>query len=274
MRQFKGERRRTPSAIRLRVTLSVLGAVVCTTLAALAVPRLAQAAPSGGSPPCDSSFDPYSYTQAAVEACGYKTFPLEASSDLPGGGNSYQYTVEGMQVRYYVPPEGFNALTASNSQLDEYGFPERPSSTDTTAYEDWSEKVSSWSGTPAAPSFLAETQSQSMTSSSSNWSGYMIEEGAGAFSHAEAWYDEPSIYASVCLATDESTWAGIGGSTPGSDLAQDGTAWGFRVPAITKLGGRYFRRTWCRSILVPPKGPDSMLPRDGYPVASSSGSRI
>lgn len=196
--------------------------VVVLVLGSVAAVPLARADTSSG-PTCDAAFDPYGYSQTAVTGCGYQTFPRTGTESLAGGGTSYDYTVDGMQVQFYVPPAGFDPATASDAQLDEYGFPPRPAagSSDTT----WSQEMSDWTQSIAPPEFLERTNDQSLTKTSGNWSGYAITGNPGSFTHAEAWYSEPTISSSVCPTTAESAWAGIGGFST-SPLAQAGTAWG------------------------------------------------
>ncbi len=111
-------------------------------------------------PNCQASFDPYAYSQQAVAACGYNTFALRGTHHLPKGGTSYDYLVHGAKVQVLVPPKGFDPATATNAQLNEYGFPPRPTSPSALAL--WTTEMRSWKGaTPTAP-FLSETHASSM----------------------------------------------------------------------------------------------------------------
>ncbi|HXM54801.1 MAG TPA: G1 family glutamic endopeptidase [Candidatus Dormibacteraeota bacterium] len=140
--------------------------------------------------------------------------------------------MEGVQVSILMPPAGFNPATATDAQLDEYGFPPRP--TDQDALDEWVSDMSAWTGAADVPGFLAGAPASADSVSSSNWSGYAVTESAGTFTHAEAWYFEPTFGSSVCQHNSEVTWAGIGGYSS-STLAQDGTA--HNVPNVANHQG-------------------------------------
>src|SRR5438128_3345034 len=109
-------RRRRVHASIIRKLLVL--ASVASALPLVIVPASATAVPGATAPrDCNSSFDPYASTQAAVSACGYATFPLAAVNALPGGGSSYDYSVNGSTVRFFVPPAGFDTCTATDAQL-------------------------------------------------------------------------------------------------------------------------------------------------------------
>ena len=76
---------------------------------------------------CNSSYDPYKVPRSFLKKCGVKIYPLKAAEKLPDGGREYIYRAEGVKQTYRIPPKGFNPLKASPKQLDEYGFPPRPS---------------------------------------------------------------------------------------------------------------------------------------------------
>jgi hypothetical protein len=74
-------------------------------------------------PNCRGSFDPYRYSAAALQKCGYRIVWLERVVRLPGGGHAYVYSDGSRQLR---PPAGFHPLHATNARLREYGLPPRP----------------------------------------------------------------------------------------------------------------------------------------------------
>src|ERR1700716_721635 len=114
---------RTHSTRRLPL---LLGVVFLLTMA-IGSTGASAAHVTAGPTNCNSSFDPYRYTQAEVSACGYSTFSrLATSSRLAGGGSTYEYNMNGKIVRTYIPPAGFRPDSASDTQLAEYGFPPRP----------------------------------------------------------------------------------------------------------------------------------------------------
>jgi hypothetical protein len=189
-------------------------------------------APAIPGPPCNSSFNPYHYTEAQVRACGYATFPMVAAANLADGGSAVEYNVKGVMVKNLIPPAGFQPESATAAQLDEYGFPPRP--TDPTLLTRWQQEMSGWRGAAPPSPFLAETHLQVTADSvygNNIWAGYVITAQPGsisAFSHVEGWYYEPTFGPSRCSPTTEVTWAGLGGYVDpynGGWLAQDGTAW-------------------------------------------------
>lgn len=194
----------------------------------------AVSAPQAGPSDCSSSFDPYAYTQAQVSACGYQTFSQSSVNPMTGGGFSYDYNVDGATVQFYVPPAGFNPSTATNAQLDEYGFPERP--TDPSALAAWQTDMNTWTGAVTPPSFLAETNSDADSTYTNNWAGFAVTGSNAPYTHAETSYLEPSFGSSVCSSNADVTWAGIGGYMDGKGVSQDGTT--HNVP------GAYNHQAW------------------------------
>jgi len=210
-------RLRVRSASRL---LLLLGVVLPFTMV-VANSGVSAAHLAAGPANCNSSFDPYHYSQAAISACGYKTFPRLAARNLAGGGSVYEYNMNGKIVKTYSPPKGFRPYSASNARLAEYGFPPRPANP--VALAVWRTEMRSWKGSAPAPPFLMETHMRADTKYSPNWAGYVIQDlGGNFFTHAEGWYTEPTIYSSRCSKTVEVSWAGIGGWGTGV-LAQNGT---------------------------------------------------
>lgn len=192
---------------------------------------------------CRASFNPYAQTQSALHACGFSTFARGAAHAMPGGGTSYDYQVLGSTVRHYVPPKGFQPDTASDAQLNEYGFPPRPAPG--AARTRWESEMRGWKGMATPPPFLTETRTSADSKYFNTWSGYAVTGAAGTYTHAEGWYVEPSFYSSVCSTNSEVTWAGIGGYYGKTDvLAQDGTAW--QTPGI------HNHQAWWQ--IVPPIG--------------------
>jgi hypothetical protein len=216
------------------IPLTVAFTVAATSTAAASAGK-AQA-PAASGPPCNSSFDPYKYTQAQVQACGYSTYSMLAGSDLAGGGSSVEYNIKGATVKELIPPAGFQPETATAAQLDEYGFPPRPS--DPAQLAQWQKEMSLWKGAAPPAPFLTETHTQVTADTVTHpiWAGYAVTAEPGsisAFSHVEGWYIEPQMGPSRCSSTAEVSWAGLGGYYDpynGGWLAQNGTGWG--VPGL------------------------------------------
>lgn len=94
---------------------------------------------------------------------------------------------------YDQPPAGFNPLTASDPELEQWGFPPRPSTSDAKNYAKWRRLVTSTRITPeltftniyhgpARNAKLGSTISNVSTATSQNWSGYVVTEVNGTFS--------------------------------------------------------------------------------------------
>jgi hypothetical protein len=218
---------------RTWVRAMVVGSAVATTLLVTTAGARPATAAQGGAP-CGTSFDPYDYSAAQVQACGYAAYSAQATEAPMDGGSAVQYQLShGIIAKQLIPPAGFSPLAASAAQLEAYGFPPRPSGgPDLTQ---WQREMSGWRGSAPATPFLAvspaTTTAFSASQTSGNWGGYMIQSDSQQFTEAEGWFDEPISYHSVCSNPDESTWAGLGGWVSGDTvLAQNGTA--INVPGI------------------------------------------
>src|SRR5438093_8674568 len=84
-------------------------------------------APARSTPPllAGLQYDPSQVNDSLCNSLGGAE-PAPTITALPGGGASYNYTVDGVSVSYPVPPQGFSPLAATDQQLSEYGFPPRP----------------------------------------------------------------------------------------------------------------------------------------------------
>ena len=56
--------------------------------------------------------------------------------ELPDGGKIYVYVVDGVENSFPVPPEDFQPLTATDEQLETYGFPPRSDKDNQKEYEE------------------------------------------------------------------------------------------------------------------------------------------
>jgi hypothetical protein len=126
-------------------------------------------------------------------------------------------------------PLGFNPATASDYQLERYGYPPRPDlDTTTDAYAEWLRAVTAGQTAIASTGVLRPDRIHDLsrvngTGTSSNWSG-MVDVGAhGQFDKTLAKWDVPSV------GVDEehspaysSLWVGLDGYSSG-DIVQDGT---------------------------------------------------
>lgn len=139
---------------------------------------------------------------------------------------------------YEVPPSGFNPLAASDFELEQWGFPPRPSVSNVTAYARWKRLVSVKRVTPQltftniyqGPARNVKFSPTSNTSATSNnWSGYVLDGANGTFkvneTQVSADWNIPSVAQAVgtCNSTWDysSQWVGFDG-WGSSDVLQAG----------------------------------------------------
>jgi hypothetical protein len=206
----------------MKLSRLVLGTTIAVSLLASAGTMAAAAAPLATPPAnCQGSFNPYSYTRAALSACSIPTYP-ESTSSLSGGGALYSYTgPNGLYSQTIMPPAGFDPTTATAAQLAEYAYPPRPADPQGMAL--WDEIVSIPRTTPEP--FMPVMSGFSAALTNSHWSGYLT--AGGGFTYAEDGYVEPTYNNTVCPNSASVTWAGLGGgpnAAAGSLLVQTGTA--------------------------------------------------
>lgn len=200
---------------RLRLTVASLrragGAVLLAYLAIAGSANASSPAQYVATPPAD--------------AVG--TYPLSSVTDLPGGGESYNFAEgNGGTFSLLVPPAGFDPTTATDQQLNEYAFPPRPNPLDTAAYAQWAGTVGEAVPVQVPSSLFALGARHDRVTS--QWGGWIADGSQNTFTSEETDYTEPHITESSCPSgQDGSFWSGIGGfnSNDGyvSSLGQDGT---------------------------------------------------
>lgn len=100
----------------------------------------------------------------SVTAINVSKFPNQESISytsvdiLPDGGKDYTYFVNGIENHYFVPPEDFNPLTASDAELAMYYFPPRPDTNDKASYSEWIDVMSNYTGTPEPEGMVSSTE--------------------------------------------------------------------------------------------------------------------
>ncbi len=133
--------------------------------------------------------------------------------NLPRTLRIYKYP-EGWQ--FVQPPDDWSPITASDSELQLFGIPERSKETD--ALEVWE---STWRHfTKSTPPTYCTTQ-YTATQSSQNWAGKLDHCAAGYCTKVSGVFKQPSLVSGTCpnTGTTHSTWTGL--SNPG--LLQIGT---------------------------------------------------
>lgn len=178
----------------------------------------------------------------SVTAIDVSKFPNQESISytsvdiLPDGGKDYTYFVNGIENHYFVPPEDFNPLTASDAELAMYYFPPRPDTNDKASYSEWIDVMSNYTGTPEPEGMVSSTEiiieqkptisPLSIGSRNSNiWSGYESNLGASSskfYTQVQMDYTQPAIksISGTCI---NSYWVGLGGRNT-RRLVQAGTA--------------------------------------------------
>jgi Peptidase A4 family len=164
---------------------------------------------------------------------------LAASSvqAVAGGGRAYVYHLGAQQLRFAVPPPGFDALRATRAQLARYGLPPRPKGA--AALAKWT-KLFGHLGRAATPELaIGPAQHDNLptaaparpgaqagisTSTSSIWAGYVSKQWGQPtyYGNVQGEWVQPSIGATSCAGATHLTWVGIGGYGS-SALLQDGT---------------------------------------------------
>jgi hypothetical protein len=158
---------------------------------------------------------------------------------LAASGQEYETSVSLPGIigatTYNAVPQGFDPVYASQQQLQEYGFPNRPDPNDTKAYADWLRAVSVTRITPQlVPTNRYHLPNQRLTtgvvegntahSTSGNWSGWSLIGGSPVFDEVVGLWVVPSVnnqFSSINGYMSE--WVGIDGNCKCNDLIQDGT---------------------------------------------------
>jgi hypothetical protein len=167
---------------------------------------------------------------------------------------------------YNSVPQGFDPVYASQQQLQEYGFPNRPDTNDTKAFADWLRAVSVTRITPElVPTTRYHLPNQRLSkavvegntahSTSGNWSGWSLIGGSPVFDEVVGLWVVPSVnnqFSSINGYMSE--WVGIDGNCKCNDLIQDGTEQQW-------TGGKATYYAWIEFI------PESEIVIPNFPVA-------
>jgi hypothetical protein len=200
-----------------------------------------------GGTTCNTSEDLSSYTAAMAEACGCNATPLDHSISLPGGGVDRVYYYMGGQADIVDPPSSFEPLSATNAQLEEYGFPPRPTDTTSAEYATWALLASDYVQPQPTASLMSSVSTElsvlppgctpgpgnsNLLECTGAWGGYAVVAPSGfKFRFTAAHYTQPtSTYNSYCGGTQGgAVWTGLGG------LVDPGIK-GISTPALAQAG--------------------------------------
>jgi len=160
-----------------------------------------------------------------------------------------------------APPQGFDPLTASDQDLDYYGFPPRPNATAAPkAYASWKSAIAA-SKTRILPTLevtnvfhgpakkKASTSKESNTLESYNWSGYVNNSGIRTYSNSSFYF----LYSDFVVPVANqafgacnggwdfgSNWVGIDGDGSG-DVLQAGIEFdAYCLDLVTPMAATYY----------------------------------
>lgn len=167
--------------------------------------------------------NPYKLDDEQREYCGEHSYPLTSVHQIAYGGTAYVYDVAESPVEVIIPPDSFNALTASEEERAAFSIPGPPS-------QDWKEYVT-WRNNmenlhfPAAPDELISGSNRHEEEEGNiKWSGYRAEQEGDFTPAAAVHFDEPEERRNGCGPEEADFWVGISGASgDGEKLAQDGT---------------------------------------------------
>ena len=128
------------------------------------------------------------------------------------------YASGGTRIRSTTPPATWNPLTATNSELQRYGFPHRPAADKERAA--WEKRFSHpWK--VITPEFCTTDRQYGLPSQDSNiWSGLLGY--FGGYTEVNGIWQQPSFVAACPSQSGYAIWPGLGG-TGGAGLIQAGT---------------------------------------------------
>jgi hypothetical protein len=141
------------------------------------------------------------------------------------------YTASDLDINVVAPPANFNPLKASDAELAEYNFPERP--TDPQSLADWEDAMGDYKQF-VKPNFKLKKQQtqqipQALTSYDNyftNWSGWIKQYDGNTYKAVSGNWTVPNVATNTEPNNDyaySSTWVGLGGVGNGTQLMQAGT---------------------------------------------------
>ncbi|MGH9307001.1 MAG: G1 family glutamic endopeptidase [Acidimicrobiales bacterium] len=241
----RGLRLRRGSAKHIMIGSITLGLVG----ASLAVGDIAGATTIPPVPQTSSRFVP----QATAIQSGLVSLRTEKQAD---GAVRYSYSLPHSSLTTIIPPSGFAPLSASASQLQDYGFPPRPTSAGALA--SWTKAMSAYRDTivpnlvfaKGGPLFSHPLQSTGTSppgstrgtsqpvrnGANANWSGYTGN--SSSHTHwitAEGTWMVPNVGTQCGGSSTMSIWTGLGGVTSTGNFQQSGIAFNEGIPGQVSL---------------------------------------
>ena len=110
-----------------------------------------------GGQTCNTSEDPSEYSGAMASACGMTVYPVVNEVTQPTTGErDYTYYEQGQETGEIEPPVGFNPLAATANELEAYGYPDPPPTSDIADYAAWQGEVTN-ADLGSTPTFDAQS---------------------------------------------------------------------------------------------------------------------
>ena len=239
--------RATQSPRRLRQCLVAVAACLLAFIGASPAAAHAQTISAGF---CE--VNAYRLTPQQRGFCGDHSYPLDEVHAVAYGGMAYTYDLPHITATAIIPPESFDAVTASEQERETFHIPTPPPA-GTSQYAEWRKDMENVAY-PAAPSELVlgpksedEYTEEDEPLNEDIWAGWLMEPGQEGGAEppvraVEARWEEPgwetpycNRYSAWSQESEVSFWAGIDNLDPKarfggpyqsdaySSLAQDGT---------------------------------------------------
>jgi Peptidase A4 family len=246
----------------MSILLAMAGAMVLTLAA---VPSAFGAEATTGAttaPPPSTELPDCSQMDAQAPALSASDNP--AVTKVADGGKKYSFALPGSSDEYMTvnePPAGFDPLTASDAELQLWGFPPRPSND--AGLEDWRELVGNYKQAAILPGCRQTEKKRGYLGESLNfrWSGYEdVEPSNQSKWHAViGTFYQPYKHSACSSNANVASWVGLGGNyTPrfmqtGTEAEANGTynAWieiyakgyntSYEIPSFPIEGTNYIR---------------------------------
>jgi hypothetical protein len=170
--------------------------------------------------------------QACMPLNGTNTYAPTETVSLPFGGSMEVYDGAEGTYEFPNPPASFSPFTASNSELEEFGFPVKPAAGEAEQLAEWEEVMSGYSGvspggactSPSSRIAGGAGESGSSEQTLTNYSGFRTweESGKNVWKGVKAWHVVAEKNPNTCSNDAIDQWVGLGGKEHGA-LIQGGS---------------------------------------------------
>lgn len=166
-------------------------------------------------------------SEAATDAAALNAADDPAITKIAGGGKKYSFALPGGSDEYMTvnePPAGFDPLTATDAELQLWGFPPRPANAE--GLETWREMVGSYRRAPIQPGCQRQEERHTYYGEFLNfrWSGYENDDlfNPTKWHAVMGTFYQPYDHGGSCANSNVASWVGLGGSFSGRFM-QTGT---------------------------------------------------